>query len=648
MPGPAPFSRRDLLTAALAGAAAFAVYAACLPLTVTGEDSGEFITAAWVLGIPHPPGYPLWCMLAHAFTWLPFGEAAWRVALMSAVFGGATVGLLTLLVLLHTRNRAAALAAALFFALTPEFWEQATIAEVYTLNAFLFAFSLLLLFLWEKSRNGRTLAFFSVVFGLGMSTHNTFILLAPCFAGFVLWADCRAADAWPGARRWGGYALYALLSAGVCLAVFMYLPLRSAMNPPLDWGNPENWANFWRHVRRDHFEFMFSQYPRGIHRMFLQACALWRLYVDQGFMGLDLLGLLLLWRLRRGHALFLAACAVVVVSGFAFWQNFELTRDWIHVMSVFPIPAYLIAALCAGLALDLPALLRRTGPYFGRILSILLAAGFVLMGVVNADWTAHNRRDYRWARAYGENVLRTLPQRAVYVSESDHGGFSVLYLQQVHGMRPDVNDARTCGYPHLDEFEALPAELRERIGEFPARRFDPELFSWLVLNVDRPVFFEKPPRFSPEAGIRLVPAGLLWRALPPGAPEPPPRNWWAEYQWPDWDSHKGEFTADAIRCEVLFARARDLFWEARRTTGPETAKALRRQALELIRDGLNYYGPEDAAALNNAGALCARFGEFSAARDYFTRALAALPHLAEARDNLERLEKRVAEDGGKE
>lgn len=644
MQGPAPFTRRDLLTATLAGAAAFAVYAACLPLTVTGEDSGEFITAAWVLGIPHPPGYPLWCLLAHAFTWLPFGEAAWRVALMSAVFGAGTVFLLALLVLLHTRNHAAAFAAAFFFALTPEFWEQATIPEIYTLNAFLFTLSLMLLFLWEKSRSNRTLAVFAVVFGLGMSTHNTFILLAPCFAGFVLWADIREYDLWPGARRWGSYALYALLSAVVCLAVFMYLPLRSAMNPPLDWGNPENWANFWRHVRRDHFEFMFYQYPRGVHRMLLQAGALWRLYREQGFLELDLVGLLILLWYRRGHALFLAACSFMVVAGFAFWQNFEITRDWIHVMSVFPIPAYLVAALCAGLTLDL----FFRGPGAGRWFSVLMSAGFVLLGVTNADWNAQNRRDYRWARAYGENILRTLPPRAVYVSESDHGGFTVLYLQQVHGMRPDVNDARTCGYPHLAEFEALPAELRERVGEFPARRFDPELFSWLILNVDRPVFFEKPPRFAPETGIRLVPAGLLWQALPPGVPEPPERNWWAEYQWPDWDDYPGEFTADAIRCEILFARARDLFWKARNMRSAGAAATLRAQALELIGMGLEYYGPEDAAALNNAGALCAKFGEFPAARDYFTRALEVLPHLAEARDNLERLEKRMAGDGVKE
>lgn len=54
--------------------------------TVTFEDSGELIAAAAHLGIPHQPGYPLWTLLSHLFTWLPFGHIAYRVNMASAFF----------------------------------------------------------------------------------------------------------------------------------------------------------------------------------------------------------------------------------------------------------------------------------------------------------------------------------------------------------------------------------------------------------------------------------------------------------------------------------------------------------------------------------------------------------------------------------
>ena len=79
---------------ALVGASAFflplALYVFTLAPTVTLEDSGEFITVAYHLGVPHFSGYPLWCLVAHAFTTLPWGSVAERVHLVSAVFGAAS------------------------------------------------------------------------------------------------------------------------------------------------------------------------------------------------------------------------------------------------------------------------------------------------------------------------------------------------------------------------------------------------------------------------------------------------------------------------------------------------------------------------------------------------------------------------------
>ena len=85
-------ARPALLGGGAAGLLAFLVYLRTLAPSIPSEDGAELIAAAYSLGIAHPPGYPLWCLLGRAFVALvPFGEVAWRLNLMSAVFAGLTV-----------------------------------------------------------------------------------------------------------------------------------------------------------------------------------------------------------------------------------------------------------------------------------------------------------------------------------------------------------------------------------------------------------------------------------------------------------------------------------------------------------------------------------------------------------------------------
>ncbi|MGH7740169.1 MAG: protein O-mannosyl-transferase family, partial [bacterium] len=53
--------------------------------TFYADDSAETITAAWLLGLPHPPGYPLYTLIGHLFSSLPLGGIGFRVNLLSAL-----------------------------------------------------------------------------------------------------------------------------------------------------------------------------------------------------------------------------------------------------------------------------------------------------------------------------------------------------------------------------------------------------------------------------------------------------------------------------------------------------------------------------------------------------------------------------------
>ncbi len=84
-------SRQARLCAALLFGAAFALYVHTTAPGMGFVDSGELVTAAYFLGIPHPPGFPLYVLIAHAATRLPLGSVARRVNLASALFGALAV-----------------------------------------------------------------------------------------------------------------------------------------------------------------------------------------------------------------------------------------------------------------------------------------------------------------------------------------------------------------------------------------------------------------------------------------------------------------------------------------------------------------------------------------------------------------------------
>lgn len=77
-------------TAAAVGAAIFVLYAITLAPTTAFWDASEYIATAHILGIPHPPGNPLFVVLARVWSVLlaPLGiSVAVRINLLAATTG---------------------------------------------------------------------------------------------------------------------------------------------------------------------------------------------------------------------------------------------------------------------------------------------------------------------------------------------------------------------------------------------------------------------------------------------------------------------------------------------------------------------------------------------------------------------------------
>lgn len=271
---------RDRWWALALGLAALVLYVATLAPTVATvfDDSLEFQVVLPSLGIAHPTGYPLYTLLGWAFSRLPVGDLAFRVNLLSAIAGAATVGLLFLVARRLGSTRLAAAATTAVFALSTTWWSQATIAEVYTLHGLFVALILFLTLSLDgpghpipnergdstlqappNTLRPRRLAALAFLFGLALSHHRMTLLLAPAVAVTVLWTD-------PGLlRRPRDLALMAgafLLP----LLLYAYLPLRGLAITSLDGTYTNTVQGFVRHILASDYGAFFRDNPLAIDR----------------------------------------------------------------------------------------------------------------------------------------------------------------------------------------------------------------------------------------------------------------------------------------------------------------------------------------------------------------------------------------------
>jgi hypothetical protein len=214
--------RPPYLWAALTAVIVFAIYLATLAPTTAFWDTSEYIAAAKVLGIPHPPGNPLFVILAHTFGLLPLAASyAVRINLFAAATSAAAAGLWFLVaerwlqtIVPHRWARYGAAFGGVFVGATSwTVWNQSTVNEkVYTLSLLSIALVMWLVVRWGDDEPGthrdRWLVLIAYVLALTSTNHMMGVLAVPALAVYVLWTDWRTV-----LRPWAIVTFYALLLA---------------------------------------------------------------------------------------------------------------------------------------------------------------------------------------------------------------------------------------------------------------------------------------------------------------------------------------------------------------------------------------------------------------------------------------------------
>jgi hypothetical protein len=399
------------------------------------------------LGIAHPTGYPLYMLLGKLFTMLPVGNVAYRVNLLSAIFGAASVAVLYWLVLTVVEPRAGAkisvwrpawpthlgaLIGAVMFGLGQVFWQQATIAEVYTLNAFFVALVLLLAATLSTSsmlpppRQPRWIYSLAFVYGLSLTHHRTMVLLLPALLVYLL-LFFRTTVFKP--KVIGLSILFGLLP----LLLYLYLPLRGHIGS-LDGTYQNNWAGFWRQVSASGYGAFIWGNPCGHDR---NLAFYWTLLADQFYITVPgLIGLLYLVRLGQPRMLLLTGLAGLTYLAFnLFYQVTDI--------AVFFIPIFLLWAVWSGLGAAFLLHTFATFKYVAwrpAILTVLLISFVLIIGQLFQTGQAALRAQYTWqVHDYGLDMLAQ-PRPAENAAVVGILGEMTLlrYFQQTEGRRPDI------------------------------------------------------------------------------------------------------------------------------------------------------------------------------------------------------------------
>ena len=320
----------------------FFLYLRTMAPTVYGLDSAELTTGAYVLGIVHAPGSPLYLLLGHLFTWLPIGDVGYRLNLLSGC--AAALAILFVYLILHhlTGRHLLSLAGAWFLAFSYYFWISAVAAELYALHVCFVAGLIFLTVKWRESEHAWQLYLLAFLFGLGLGNHLSLILMAPGFAWLALLTRNRA---WRHPRL--------LLIAAVCgivgAAIYLYIPLRFVSDTPLNYArdywqvNLASWNGSWWMVTGKLFESMFFAVPvaQVPHELRVYAHDLWSNFVGLGIM-LGVIGLVAVFRrqpiLHTGLLLMFADLLAVSAAGMAQGRRCRLGCDHDGCRGVVPGP----------------------------------------------------------------------------------------------------------------------------------------------------------------------------------------------------------------------------------------------------------------------------------------------------------------------
>ena len=426
------------------------------------EDSASFLLSGNFLGVAHPPGYPLYTILAKLFTLIPVSTVAYRIHLLNCLFGSMSVVIVYLLSVRLTLNESISFFVGVVLALSAIFWFQAITAEVYMLNTFLFLLLLLLALRLEKDFSKRDWLFFAYVYGLSLSNHWPLLILSsPGFA--VLFWNRRMEI-----LRLTPVSLLALLLG---LIPYFHLYFSKDYTEFFFYGKLDSLSLVWEHIiRKEQWQMDVIQTASLKQSLklfvdFLLFPTTELPFVSMVFVygGVYVAFQKLERRIFYSLVLFFISSPFLLLFSFRTEYNqftAEMFRYW-HLVPIsmgvlfisFSLQAVYeflgnkieianrgknIAMLRQGSAQAPSQRHREMTQNFVSLTMGVLAVVF-LAWELNQNYAKNNLRNDTFARDYARLVLGSLPENAVFFTNTDTDlGGQIGYVHFVENYRPDI------------------------------------------------------------------------------------------------------------------------------------------------------------------------------------------------------------------
>lgn len=606
------------------------------------DDSSEIITASSVLGIAHPPGYPLFILLGRLFTLFPLGEIFLRVNLLSAILGASCCFFLYLLLRGPFKL---GLSLSLPFALLWMAGATAYPGSLSAKNGIYIMTALFYLVVTLALLRGKTgLAFF--LFGLSMTNH--LMSMAPFAPGllYLVWTLYRQ-------RQNPAKDLLrdtCLLLLG--LSVYLYLPIRSSEEPLVNWGHPVNLPNFLRHLSRNIYK----------NRDFTWDVLLWAkeglFYLKSAFVEFWGVGVLALigavdgWkRLRRPSIAFLLGwpglfAAVCVFSKYSSGRS--------YLMQNYSIASFVLIPLFS--ALGFRFLVSLLGKKFPRAEQAFpLAAWALALGLTGFNVYQGSQIYYTYSYDYILNAWKTIPTGGLFFCKGDVLDFPCWYHQIVGRKRLDIavlgEGSLTMDWYRMFLARNHPGlQVPNPKHESGKEYISGHLMRWMVEHNPGARYFFTYPNLDEDGlgNMSLIPDGMVQEAYsPPAVPAfdavKADQLWDAlrlrHYGKPDYSLD--EVSWDVFLKDVGTSRLWTASFEiqqasalktraAGKTDSPEfhESRALYEQALSHLF-WVQAFDPENPQYALNLGVVYYQMGNIPEASSWFEKAIVIDPKFAE-------------------
>jgi hypothetical protein len=482
--------RPSYLAATITSLVIFAIYLATLAPSTAMWDTSEYISAAYVLGLPHPPGNPLFVLIGRVFAILPLGHlsVAVKVNILAALTSAIAAGmwfLITERVLvgwLHDRWQriAGGAVAALVGATEFTVWNQSVVNEkVYTVSLMGLAIISWLIVRWSDDPDSpiadKLLVIIAYLLGLGFANHMMGFLAGPAVVVAVMIRRPRTFLRWK--------LLLACFGALVLgMTPFLTQPIRAAHFPPINEGEPTTWTSFWYNFNRGQYGKP-SLFDRQAPYLGGQLGMYWLYFKWQWlrdvkdhwprlqamlaalFMLLGLMGGWVHWKRDRRSFWYLGTFMLTLTFVLIYYLNFKYghsqclamgnppdvncevrDRDYFFIVSFSAWGVWVALGLVyvwegiASMFGSEPVRIGRETVEQPRRQSWILGSWVLALAFIPlfTNWKAASRAGQTDTFAFAHDLLDSVEPYGILITAGDNDTFPLWYAQEVEGVRKDV------------------------------------------------------------------------------------------------------------------------------------------------------------------------------------------------------------------